>query len=129
MRRLTTWSASVVSSRASRLADSTASDTTGWSSGLKRETIGSLTSRLKAALTSATFSRTSCAASTGSVTRSNSMITTDRPSYERDDSLLMPLTVLTCSSILRVMSLSMISGDAPGYSVWTTTTGKLTSGN
>jgi len=41
----------------------------------------------------------------------------------------MPLTVLTDSSILRVSSSSTFSGAAPGYSVSTTTTGKVTSGN
>jgi hypothetical protein len=41
----------------------------------------------------------------------------------------MPLIVLTDSSILRVSSSSTLSGEAPGYSVSTTTTGKLTSGN
>src|SRR5271154_2856815 len=41
----------------------------------------------------------------------------------------MPLMVLTDSSTRRVTSSSTLSGEAPGYSVCTSTTGKLTSGN
>jgi len=41
----------------------------------------------------------------------------------------MPAMALTPSSIFWLISLSMISGDAPGYSVVTTTTGKSMFGN
>src|SRR3954470_2273574 len=41
----------------------------------------------------------------------------------------MPAIELTPSSTLRVTSLSTTSGDAPGYSVCTTTTGKSMLGN
>src|SRR3954468_17482060 len=41
----------------------------------------------------------------------------------------MPAMALTPSSTLRVTSLSTTSGDAPGYSVCTTTTGKSMLGN
>jgi hypothetical protein len=41
----------------------------------------------------------------------------------------MPLIVFTDSSSLRVSSSSTLSGEAPGYSVSTTITGNVTSGN
>ncbi len=86
----------------------------GWSSGRKREMKGSSTSLRKPTLSAAILSRTSCAATAGSVVRSNSAMTCERPSNERELTVLMPLTVLTASSTLRVMSDSTVSGDAPG---------------
>ena len=149
MRFFTSWSDKVVRSRTLRVdcgvdgavgceADcelaggataATLSEIIGRSAGSKREIFGSLTSLRNPTLTMAIFSRTSCAALAGSIVRSNSTITTDCPSYERDDIVLMPDTVLTASSTGRVMSVSTDSGEAPGYSVVTTTTGKLMSGN
>jgi hypothetical protein len=74
----------VVSSRSERPPESdelvTATEAIGKSSGLKRLIFGSLISSRSVGRTSATFSRTSCAASFGSTVRSNSMITTERPS-------------------------------------------------
>ena len=108
--------AQVVSSCGLRLPslDKTATLNTGWLAGSKRNTRGSVTSSRKLGRTSATFSRTSSAALRPSMSRLNSMITIDVPSYERDDSALMPATVLTASSTFLVTSLSTISGEAPG---------------
>ena len=45
---------------------------------------------------------------------SNSAMTIDWPSSEREDSVLRPAMALTLSSILRLISLSTVSGEAPG---------------
>ena len=79
-RFFTTWSARVVSSRSERDVVVTATEAIGKSSGLKRLTFGSLISSRKVGRMMAIFSRTSCAASFGSMVRSNSTITTERPS-------------------------------------------------
>ena len=79
-RFLITWSASVVSSRSGRFAEVTATDTTGLSSGLKREIFGSLISARNVGRSTAIFSRTSLAAALASMARSNCTTTTDRPS-------------------------------------------------
>jgi hypothetical protein len=83
-RFLITWSARVVSSRSGLAVEEdeavTATDAIGKSSGLKRLIFGSLISSRSVGRTKATFSRTSCAASFGSTVRSNSMMTTERPS-------------------------------------------------
>ena len=94
--------------------ESTATLKIGTLAGSKRETRGSLTSSRISVRTSATFSRTSSAALRPSMSRLNSMITTELPSYEREYSELMPATVLTASSTFLVTSVSTISGDAPG---------------
>ena len=52
-----------------------------------------------------------------------------RPSLRTEVKALMPATELTASSIFLETSLSTISGEAPGYSVVTTTTGKSILGN
>ena len=114
-RRLTMiWSAKVVRSRAERISERTAIDTMGWSSGLKRWISGSLTSGLKPARTCWTFSRTSCIAPAAGTESSNSAMTIDWPSNERDVSVFRPAMALTDSSILRLISLSTVSGEAPG---------------
>ena len=56
-------------------------------------------------------------------------MTIERPSSEREVSVLRPAMALTDSSILRLISVSTVSGEAPGYSVVTTTIGKSTLGN
>ena len=109
-----TWSASVVRSRTERMSERTAIEMIGWSSGLKRWISGSLTSGRKAARTCWTFSRTSCRATADGTESSNSAMTIDWPSSERDDRVLMPATALTASSTLRLISLSTVSGEAPG---------------
>ena len=104
-RRLTMiWSARVVRSRTERMSERTAIDTIGWSSGLKRWISGSLTSGLKAARTCWTFSRTSCMATADGTDSSNSAMTIERPSSEREVSVLRPAMALTDSSILRLIS-------------------------
>ena len=55
-------------------------------------------------------------------------MTCDTPSVEFERSSSMPLTVLTASSILSVISVSTSSGAAPGSRVVTTTVGKSTLG-
>src|SRR5262245_56509381 len=57
------------------------------------------------------------------------MITCEMPSDDTDRSSSMPLTVLTASSILSVISVSICSGAAPGWMVVMTTVGKSTFGN
>src|SRR5947207_14291591 len=56
-------------------------------------------------------------------------MTIDTPSEEVDRSSSMPLIVLTASSILSVISVSICSGAAPGWTVVTSTVGKSTFGN
>jgi len=107
----------------------TATDQMARLAGSKRSTRGSLISVRRLGRTDATFSRTSSAALRPSMCNPNSMITTDWPSYEREVRALMPAMLLTPSSSFLVTSLSTISGEAPGYSVLITTTGKSTLGN
>ena len=123
------WSARVVRSRTERMSERTAIEMIGWSSGLKRWISGSLISGLKAERTCWTFSRTSCIAMGDCTDSSNSATTIERPSSERDVKVLSPAIALTDSSILRLISVSTVSGEAPGYSVVTTTIGKSTLGN
>ena len=85
----------VVRSRTERMSERTAIDTIGWSSGLKRWISGSLTSGRKAARTCWTFSRTSCMATADGTESSNSAMTIDWPSSEREDSVLRPAMALT----------------------------------
>ena len=56
------------------------------------------------------------------------MITCEMPSDETERSSSMPLMVLTASSILSVISVSICSGAAPGWTVVITTVGKSTFG-
>ena len=114
-RRLTiTWSARVVRSRTERMSERTAIDTIGRSSGLKRWISGSLTSGLNWTRTCWTFSRTSWMAVADGTASSNSATTIDWPSSEREVSVLMPAMALTDSSILRLISVSTVSDEAPG---------------
>src|SRR3954453_451281 len=134
-RFLSTWSAQLVSSTGSmarappRVSGSTASDQIGRLAGSKRSTRGSLTSARKVGRTDATFSRTSSAALRPSTCSWNSMTTSDWPSKLREVRALMPAMEFTASSIRLLTSLSTISGEAPGYSVCTTTTGNSILGN
>ena len=75
---------------------------------------GSLASFGKRGRTRATLSRKSCMALSMLVDSSNSRYTPARPSHELARMVLMPLTVLTASSMGRVMSFSTASGEAPG---------------
>src|SRR6185369_15290545 len=101
----------------------------GAAAGSKRRTRGSFTSVRKFGRMNATFSRTSSAALRPSMCSWNSMMTTAMPSWLREVRVLMPAIELTPSSIFLVTSLSTISGEAPGYSAVTTTTGKSMLGN
>ena len=96
------------------MSERTAIDTIGWSSGLKRWISGSLTSGLKPARTCWTFSRTSWVATADGTESSNSAMTIERPSNEREVSVFRPAMALTDSSILRLISVSTVSGEAPG---------------
>src|ERR1043166_2180836 len=71
-----------------------------------------------------TLSRTSCAATSVSFSRTKLMATCEIPSEEVERSSSMPLIVLTASSILSVTSVSICSGAAPGCTVVTSTVGK-----
>ena len=133
-RFLSTWSAQLVSSTdviafAFVASGSTASDQIARLAGSKRNTRGSFTSSRKLGRITATFSRTSSAALRPSMCNWNSMTTTDWPSWLREVRALMPAIELTPSSSFLVTSLSTISGEAPGYSAVTTTTGKSILGN
>ena len=75
-----------------------------------------------------TRSRTSCAATSASFSRTNCTVTCDTPSDEIDCNWSMPLMVLTASSILSVMSVSISSGAAPTRRVLMTMVGKSTFG-
>src|SRR5438132_7761676 len=75
-----------------------------------------------------TLSRTSCAATSVSFSRTKLMMTCEIPSDDADRSSSMPLIVLTASSILSVISVSICSGAAPGCTVVTSTVGKSTFG-
>ncbi len=75
-----------------------------------------------------TLSRTSCAPTSPSFSRSKRTVTTEMPSEETENSWSMPLMVLTASSILSVISVSISSGAAPTRTVVTLTSGKSTLG-
>ena len=75
-----------------------------------------------------TLSRTSCAATSVSLSSRNEMMTCEMPSDEIERSSSMPLIVLTASSILSVISVSICSGAAPGCTVVTVMVGKSTFG-
>ncbi len=75
-----------------------------------------------------TLSRTSWAATLLSLSSRNPTKMIETPSDETDRSSSMPLMVLTASSILSEISVSICSGDAPGWTVVTTTVGKSTFG-
>src|SRR5215472_4345033 len=64
-----------------------------------------------------TLSRTSCAATSMSLSSRKVRITCETPSDEDERSSSMPLMVLTASSILSVTSVSICSGAAPGWTV------------
>ncbi len=56
-------------------------------------------------------------------------MTVDTPSDDTDRNSSMPLTVLTASSILSVISVSICSGEAPAWRVVMRMVGKSTFGN
>ena len=74
-------------------------------------------------MTGSTLARTSCAATSGFFDRSKVMVTRDWPSVDVERSSSMPATVLTAASMRSVISVSMLSGVAPGLEVVTETTG------
>ena len=69
------------------------------------------------------LSRTSWAATSRSLSKSNWTMTIDTPSEETERNSSMPLIVLTAPSILSVISVSMSSGAEPGRTVVTVTNG------
>ena len=75
-----------------------------------------------------TLSRTSWAATLLSLSSRKPTKMIETPSDDTDRSSSMPLMVLTASSILSEISVSICSGDAPGWTVVTTTVGKSTFG-
>ncbi len=91
-------------------------------------TIGSSMSSGRKRRASATFARTSCAATSMSLSSSNSTVTIENPSMLAEVSWRIPPIVLICSSIGSVTSWSMTSGLAPTSTVWTVTIGNSTSG-
>jgi hypothetical protein len=108
------WSVSVVSSRTARCRSGSPPRRIGWSSGLKRWISGSLISGRKAARTCWTLLADVLVAMADGTVSSNSAMTIERPSSEREVSVLMPAMALTLPSILRLISLSTVSGEAPG---------------
>ena len=75
------------------------------------------------------WSRTSCAATSRSLSRLKVMMTSETPWLEVERSSSMPLMVLTAPSILSVSSVSISSGAAPFSVVVTTMAGKSILGN
>src|SRR5687768_9309365 len=106
----------------------TAMVTTGMAPGSKFCTIGGSASVGRSPRMVEILSRTSCVATSRSFSRLNEIMTTDTFSEENDVSSLMPLIVLTASSILSVSSVSISSGAAPGSTVVTMTNGNSTFG-
>ena len=92
-------------------------------------TTGSWMSCGKSVRMRVTASRTSSSASARLVSSTNSIAVLLRPSLTDEVTRLMPLTVATASSTLRVTSVSSWLGEAPGRAMVTVTIGKLTSGN
>ena len=76
-----------------------------------------------------TLSRTSCAATSVSLSSRKDTITCEMPSDDTERRSSMPLIVLTASSILSVISVSICSGAAPGWTVVTVMVGKSIFGN
>ena len=115
-RRLrTTWSASSDSSRELRSGPSSERTTVACAlSPSKRDTNGCLASRGKFGCTEAILSRTSCTARFMSASTRNSTTVSLRPSQLFERIILMPAMPFRASSIGRVSSLSVASGDAPG---------------
>ncbi len=103
-----------------RMGDASGSifETTGWSMPLG-----------KSGRTLLMWSRTSCAATSGFLSRLKVMMTSDTPWLEVERSSSMPLMVLTAPSILSVSSVSISSGAAPFSVVVTTMAGKSIFGN
>ena len=91
-------------------------------------TIGSSMSSGRKRRASATLARTSWAATSMSLSSSNSTVTIENPSMLAEVSWRIPPIVLICSSITSVTSWSMTSGLAPTRTVWTVTIGNSTSG-
>jgi hypothetical protein len=76
--------------------------------------VGSSISRGSRSRIAATFSRTSAAAFCGSTSSCSSTPTRANESVERDSTRFTPLMPATASSIGRVTSVSISSGEAPG---------------
>ena len=105
-----------------------ATNNTGAASGSSLLTTGGSVPSGRSGSTVATWSRTSCAATSTFLSSMNVMKTCETPSVEIERSSSMPLMVLTASSILSVSSVSTSSGAAPGSVVMTETIGRSTFG-
>ncbi|OPY01915.1 MAG: hypothetical protein A4E61_01497 [Syntrophorhabdus sp. PtaB.Bin184] len=101
---------------------------TGVASGSTFSTTGSSMSLGSLDRITDIFSLTSCTARSMSFSSTNSTVIFDAPSVLDDVIVLIPLMVLTDSSILSVTSMSMISGLAPLSSVLMLTMGRSTLG-
>src|SRR5262245_6029691 len=106
----------------------TATVRTGEAVGSSFSTVGWITVRGRSGITRLILSRTSCAATFASFSRTKATITCDTPSDEFDVSVSMPLMVFTASSILSVTSVSICSGAAPSRRVVIATDGMSTLG-
>src|SRR5688572_8986765 len=126
-RGLTNLSASSVSSRIGRSAESAIVMTGDWSLS-NLPIVGGRTSGGRSRSTVATRSRTSWAAASMSRSRSNEMITNELPDCEIERSWSMPSTVLTASSMRSLTRVSISSVDAPGSAVRTLTVGRSNEG-
>ena len=114
-RLVTSKSANRDSSRADRVLDSKASDTTALPlSILKRVMLGGRASLGKPDCSAAMRSRTSCIARSILMLRPNSTLVWLRPSNARVVIRLMPAIELSASSTGLDISRSTASGDAPG---------------
>ena len=100
----------------------------GSASGSSFSTIGASILSGSVARMRFTRSRTSCAATSTFLSRLNETSTWEMPSVEVERSSSIPLTVLTASSILSVISVSISFGVAPSSRVRTITEGKSTFG-
>src|SRR5574341_510448 len=128
IRRLTTSSASRVSSRMGQPWPRTARLMMGCCAGSAREMMGGSMSVGRSSRMASILARTSAWASMILVPRLNWTKMVEKPSVEVDCTCLTPSTGFTASSIFLVTSRSTDSGLAPGYRVWITRNGKSTSG-
>ncbi len=96
----------------------------GVESGSNFSTVGCLMSLGNSGKTRLILSRTSCAATSPSFSKTNCTKTCEMPSDEIDRNSSIPLIVLTASSILSVICVSMSSGAEPVSMVVTVTIGK-----
>src|SRR5688572_10098496 len=125
---LTVLSAISVSSRSDRSPESATVTTGAWSLS-NLEITGGRMSRGRFRTARATFSRTSCAATSMARLSTKVTITSALPGLAIERSSWMPWIVLICSSSFWMTWVSISSVEAPGSSTRTLTVGRSTEGN